>query len=171
MSIITPSIFIAEIAIPQKDNYFMNGGNLQEFIDKYEKRFMIELFGVTFYNEIIAGLGEDPVPEKWQQLVNETDLKEMIANYVYYYWKRDETTQSAGTSEVKTKTDNATSVNSIDKQVRAWNEMVRMVRLFDLSTVTYPNFVRRYWRRYDWSYWFEGCGLPEIYFYINSLGF
>lgn len=169
MSIITPSIFIAEISIPQTANYFENGGNLQEFIDKYEKKFLLELFGVTFYNELIAGLEEDPAPQKWTDLVNTTDLKEMIANYVYWHWKRDETTQSAGTSEVKTKTDNSTPVNSIDKQVRAWNEMVGMVRLFDLSTTTYPNFVRRYWRRYN--SWFHDCEIPRIYYYENSLGF
>jgi len=181
MSIITPSIFIAEISIPQTANYFDNGGNLQEFIDKYEKKFLIELFGVTFYNELINGLTPvpvepptdpetfEPIDPKWTVVVEETDLKQMIANYVYWHWKRDETTQSAGTSEVKTKTDNSTPVNSIDKQVRAWNEMVGMVRLFDLSTETYPDFVRRYWRRYD--SWFHDCDIPRIYYYENSLGF
>lgn len=169
MSIITPSIFIAEIAIPQSTNYFENGGNLQEFIDKYEKRFLIELFGVTFYNEIIAGYGPPATDPKWTALVDDTDLKEMIANYVYWHWKRDETTQSVGISEAKPKAENATVTNSIDKQVRAWNEMVKMVRLFDLSTETYPNFVRRHWRRYD--YWFFECEIPEIYYYQNTLGF
>lgn len=181
MSIITPSIFIAEISIPQTANYFENGGNLQEFIDKYEKKFLLELFGVTFYNELIAGLTPvpvepptdpetfEPIPQKWLDLVNDTDLKAMIANYVYYWWKRDETTQSMGISETKPKAENATVTNSVDKQVRAWNEMVRMVRLFDLSTTTYPNFIRRYWRRYN--YWYHGCDVPEIYYFINSLNF
>jgi len=176
MSIITPSIFIAEISIPQKANPHENGGNLQEFIDKYEKKFLIELFGVTFYNELIAGLALpdiDPEKAKWLAIVNETDLKQMIANYVYWFYKRDETTQSGGISEAKAKAENANVTNSIDKQVRAWNEMVQMVRLFDLSTETYPDFVRREWRWivYDYSYWTGHCGLPRIYFFENSLGF
>lgn len=168
MSIVAPSDFIAEIAIPQTANYFSNGGNLQEFIDKYEKRFLLELFGATFYAELIAGLAVEPKPDPdiWAQLVDETDLKQMICNYVYYWYKRDETTQSVGTGESKNKTDNATPVNSKDKQCRAWNEMANMVRFFDLSTVTYPNWVRRNWRRY--SYWVRGCGIPEIYYNINE---
>lgn len=166
MSIITPSIFKAEIAIPQTANYHENGGNLQDFIDKYEKRFLIELFGVVFYNEIKAGLALDPIPEKWTALTDETDLKEMIANYVYYWYKRDETTQSMGISEAKPKAENATVTNSKDKQERAWNEMVRMVRLFDLDLTVYPNFVCRYWRRYN--NWYYGCDISDIYYPINE---
>jgi len=172
MSIITPSIFVGDIDIPQSANYHENGGNLQYFIDKYEKKFLIELFGVIFYNEMINGLALpdiDPDKAKWVAIVDETDLKEMIADYVYYQWKIDETTQSTGISEVKPKAENANVTNSIDKQVKIWNEMVGMVRLFDLSTTTYPNFVRKYWRR--WNNWFFECDVPEIYYHKNTLGF
>jgi len=168
MSIVAPSDFIAEIAIPQSANYFANGGDLQQFIDKYEKKYLIELFGVTFHNELIAGLAIEPKPDPdiWAQLVSETDLKQMIANYVYYWYKRSEYTQSAGVGEVKPKTDNSTQSTSSLKMVRAWNEMAEMTRLFDLSTDTYPTFVRRHWRQYD--RWFYGCYVPDIYFNINT---
>lgn len=172
MPIITPDIFTAEISIPQTGNYHENGGNVQEFIDKYETRFLKELFGVTFYNEFKAGLAVTPtvdIDPIWIALRDETDLKAMIANYVYYWYKRDETTQSMGISEAKPVAQNASVTNSVDKQVRSWNEMVRMVRMFDLSTTDYPNFVRRYWRRYN--SWYSGCEVPEIYYFINSLNF
>lgn len=169
MSIIAPNIFKAEINIAQSENQYVDD-NIQAFIDKYEPKFMREMFGATFYAEIKAGLLEDPIPVKWTELVNETDLKTMIANYVYYWYKRDETTLSAGISEAKPLAQNASVTNSIDKQVRAWNEMVEMVRLFDISTATYPLWERKHWRNYiDWSC---GCDrLNEIYYFKNTLDF
>lgn len=169
MSIIAPSIFVGEITIPQSTNYFENGGNVQYFIDEYEKEFLIKLFGVTFYNELIAGLAEEPIDPKWTALINETDLKKMIAYYVYEKWKVDETTQSFGISEGKPQTENASVTNSVDKQVKIWNKMVNLVRLFDIDTAIYPNFVRRHWRYYD--FWFDGCRVPDIYYHKNTLGF
>lgn len=171
MSIIAPSIFVAEIAIAQSENAYVDD-NIQKFIDKYERKFMLELFGATFYAEILAGLAlldTNPAKAKWISLRDETDLKQMIANYVYYWYKRNETTLSAGISETKPKAQNADVTNSIDKQIRSWNEMVHMVRLFDLSTTVYPNWVRKYWRNYNYNYWWDGCDLAEIYFFKNTL--
>lgn len=172
MSIIAPSIFVAEIAIAQSENPYVDT-NIQSFIDKYERKFLRdELFGATFYAEILSGLAlldTNPAKAKWISLRDETDLKQMIANYVYYWYKRNETTLSAGISEVKPKAQNSDVTNSIDKQVRAWNEMVHMVRLFDLSTTTYPNWVRKYWRNY--GCWYYGCEISEIYYFKNTLDF
>ncbi len=168
MSIITPSIFVAEIAVPQSGNYFENGGNLQAFIDKYERKFMLALFGVTFYDEIKAGLAEDPIPTKWSNLVSD-DLKLAIANYVYWHWKRDETTQSVGISETKPKAENSSVTNSEVKQVRAWNEMVDYARGLNLDVEVYPNWTKSYWRNY--GYWYIGCEVSDIFYYQNSLNF
>jgi len=164
-TIISPAIFKGEITIAQTENNFMVT-NVQEFIDKYEPKFLKKLLGVTLANDFVNGLAVEPIEAKWLALRDETDLKEMIANYVYYFYKRDETTQSGGISEVKPKGANSTVTNSIDKQVRAWNEMVGMTRLFDLDTTVYPDYVRVYWRR-----WYRGCEVDDIYYPINSLNF
>lgn len=171
MSIITPAIFKGEITIAQTENNFM-ATNVQDFIDKYEPKFLKKLLGVVLAKYFVEGLSVTPstdIDPKWITLRDETDLKAMIANYVYYWYKRDETTQSSGISEVKPVGMNSSVTNSIDKQVRAWNEMVGMTRLFDLDTTVYPDFVRVYWRRY--GLWYRGCEIDDIYYPINSLNF
>ena len=168
MSIITPRIFKAEITISQKSNPYMSD-NIQEFIDKYERKFLLELFGVIFYTEFMTALNTPPTDEKWYSLADNADLKLMIANYVYYWYKQDETTQSMGISEAKPKAENASVTNSISKQVRTWNEMVRMVRLFDLDTTIYPDFVKRVWYGTQWDYFYYVQNrIPEIYKYKNT---
>lgn len=46
-----------------------------------------------------------------------------IANYVYYWFIRNQHTQTASMGEVKSKTENAEISNPSLKMVRAWNEM------------------------------------------------
>lgn len=169
MSIIVPNDFKGENTIAQV-NGSVGGVNstLQGFIDKYEPKFLRELLGTVLANEFVAGLQEDPIPQKWIELRDETDLKPMLIDYVYYWYIRNEVTSTAGMGEVKGKTDNATRTSSSDKMCRAWNEMYMMARFFDLSTDIYPNFTRQYWRNY--YNWFYGCGISNIFYPINGYG-
>lgn len=169
MSIIVPNDFKGENTIAQV-NGTVGGVNstLQGFIDKYEPKFLRELLGTVLANEFVAGLAVTPVEDidpKWIALRDETDIKQMIIDYVYFFYMRNQTTSTAGMSEVKGKTDNATPVNSVFKQDRAWNEMANMARFFDLDVAVYPDFNRVHWRRY--SYWRYGCGVSEIYYNIG----
>jgi len=172
MSIITPSIFAGgEQAIAQLSNAGVNQ-NVQSFIDEYEPEFLKELLGVDLYNEFVAGLAVTPVEDidpKWIALRDEMDLKLMIKCYVYYWYMTNLTTTSAGTSEVKANNENSTPTNNDDKNVKAWNKMAKKTRLFDLSTDVYPSFVRVWWNSFDW--WYPSCGISEIYYYKNTLGF
>ena len=178
MSIIVPSDFKGENYIAQIGaNVGGVNTTVQYFIDKYENKFLDELLGTTLASEFRAGLVHvevdpptdpityEPIDEKWIALRDETNLKPMLIDYIYFFYTRFQTTQSAGMSEVKGKTDNATPVNSTFKCERAWNEMAHMARLFDLDTAVYPGFVRVYWRR--WSTWRYGCMISEIYYNIS----
>jgi len=167
-TIIAPTDFTAELTIAQTENQYMIG-NVQEFIDKYEPKFLRALLGLTLANEFAAGREADPVEAKWTNLANNADLIDMLKSYIYYWYKRDESTKSMGISEAKPKAENATTTNSINKQVRAWNEMVELARSFDLDLTIYPNWHRQYWER---SYnWHSRCGVNEIFYHINSLNF
>jgi len=172
MSIVIPSDFKGENTIAQVPaNVGGVSTTVQDFINKYEKKFLLELLGATLYAEFIAGLALpdiDPLKAKWVALRDETDLKPMIIDYVYYYYMLNQATSTAGIGEVKGKTDNATPVNNMAKMVRSWNEMVGMARLFDLSTTDYPDWNRVYWR-----HWWFGCGwhISEIYQFKNTLDF
>lgn len=177
MSIITPIDFKGERVIGQVENATVRA-NVQWFIDKYEPDFLKKLLGLTLYQEFITGLTPvpvepptipptyEPIDPKWLSLRDETDLKQMLIDYVYYWYQRNNATNTGGVGEVKPKADNANSVSPAQKMVTAWNEMAEMARLFDLDTATYPNWHRVYWRN-----WFFGCNwhLPEIYRNINTM--
>lgn len=178
MSIITPADFKAENAIAQREQPAV-AALIQDFIDKYEPLFLKKLLGIDLYDQFVAGLIPvpvdpptdpatfEPIDPKWLYLRDETAIKPMLVNYIYYYYLRNQSTLSAGISEVKPKAENARPVSSVDKQVRAWNEMVLAVRPFTLDVSVYPSYERPEFHRY--RYWYSGCPVSDIYFTINSL--
>lgn len=178
MSIITIADFRGEQNVAQQSNAGVRE-NVQGFIDKYEPIFLKKLLGSALANEFVAGLvpvpvepATDPVTfeptdPKWLFLRDDTDLKPMLVDYVYYWYIRDQVTFTAGTGEVKAKNENSVRVSSVDKQVKAWNEMVSMARGFDLDVAIYPDYTKPYWNR--WHSWDYGCPVNEIYYPINSL--
>jgi hypothetical protein len=52
-----------------------------------------------------------------------TNKKSLIANYVYYWYQRNNHTQTTTTGEVKPANENSTVASPAVKMVRAWNEM------------------------------------------------
>lgn len=169
MSILKPSDFNGgEQAIADLSNEGARQ-NLQAFIDEYEIVFLRELLGLSLANEFYAAINiTDPAPDqKWIDLRDTTDIKPMLKCYVYYWFIRNKITLTTGTGEVKAKNENSTITFSGDKLVRAWNKMSNKARLFDISTVDYPTYVRPYWGRF--YRWYNGCGISEIYYPINTM--
>lgn len=166
MSIVAPIDFKGQALIAQIENSDVYD-NVQYFIDVYEPKFLKELLGLDLFTEFEAGLAEETIDTKWISLRDETDLKQMIVYYVYWFIQENDITTTVGTGESKLRKDNAQAANPLQKMVRNWNDMVEDVRLFDLDTETYPNWHRVYWRN-----WFCGCNwrLPEIYQFKNQLG-
>lgn len=166
MTIIAPSDFKAQNSIAQRETPPV-AALIQEFIDKYEPMFLKKLLGLSLYNELTTGLATNPIDPKWTALRDDTEIKPMLVDYIYYWYLRNQTTLTGGVSELKPKAENAVPVSNVDKQVRAWNEMVLMARPFRLDVAVYPNYVRP--NLYRYSYWFHGCEVSDIYFTINSL--
>lgn len=178
MSIITPTDFTGQYLIAQIEQEDVSN-SVKEFIDKYEPIFLRELLGFELASEFITGLipipvdpptippTYEPVDPIWIALRDEMGLKEMLKAYVYWFYQEDNVTSTVGTGEGKLKKDNAAAASPLAKMTRNWNEMVNEVRFFDLSTETYPSYVRVYWRN-----WWCGCNwrLPEIYKFKNQLG-
>lgn len=64
-----------------------------------------------------------PLPEPAG--VTTSDIKQsLIANYVYFYWMKDQYTQTVGLGEVASKAENAELANPAAKMILAWNEMI-----------------------------------------------
>lgn len=73
-----------------------------------------------------------------------TDKKSLIANYVYYWYMRNNHTQTATTGETKAANENSTIANPALKLVRAWNEMsvwiCELVDYLDAKKDNYPEW-------------------------------
>lgn len=130
MQLIDITYFVGEINVANTDQLPVRE-RLELFIKKYEKRFLTQLLGEAVYNEFMTGLQVIPVLQKWEDLKDklvDDDTKESpVANYVYYFYMRDNYTQTVGVGEVKAKAENSVMSNNDAKMVRAWNEMVLWV--------------------------------------------
>lgn len=167
MSLIDATYFKGEILVAQRSQPEVQEA-LQSFIDKYEPKILNVLMGASFYALFKAGLLEDPIDDRWISLRDGTDLKQIIANYVYFWYIRNQATQTVGVGEVKPSTDNAILTSATDKTVRAWNEMVDMCRDFTLDTTIYPEWTSTYHALSDGCLYGNYC-YPDIFNKINSL--
>ena len=104
------------------------------FIAKYESEFLKKLLGKELADAFRAGLKEDPISEKWgklKSLLIDEELKiSPIANYVYYWYKRNASSTSTSLGEVKANQSYAINVSEANKMVRAYNEMCDQIEEF-----------------------------------------
>ena len=138
--LINEEYFKGEIVIPNL-NSVGNGissqiasSNLElrlSFIDQYEKRFLVSLLGRCCADEFYKEIEKGELSGKWldlkNKLVDETLKISPIANYVYYWYRRNDVSITTGIGEMETDSDNSVRVSSALKMCRAWNEMVEWV--------------------------------------------
>ena len=138
--LINEEYFKGEIVIPNL-NSVGNGissqiasSNLElllSFIDKYEKRFLVSLLGRCCADEFYKEIEKGELSGKWldlkNKLVDETLKISPIANYVYYWYRRNDVSITTGIGGMETDSDNSVRVSSALKMCRAWNEMVEWV--------------------------------------------
>lgn len=179
MSLIDKSYFTKNLHIGDLSNVLDGTPTmLDAYITRYEKEYLIKLLGQDLYAEFVAGLEEDPVPQKWidlkNEIVDETFKVSPIANYVYCKWQYQNYTKNVGIGQVKNKAENAVVVRPYDMQVMAWNDMVDMgkdVLKFVYSNITdYPSYSGHegiYLGSLFGNYC--GCYTPELFSYKNTL--
>lgn len=177
MSLIDASYFVNELDIPGQSNTVDSTGSaLSSFIVKYETRYLKELLGLELYAEFQAGLLVDPIEQKWidlrNALRNETTKESPIANYVYYWWMRNNVSHTASIGEVVPVAENSQRTSPVGKMVRAWNEMVNLNReIVPTMDANYLSYTPIYGWQNGWyldgQYW--GVHNPEIFYYQNTL--
>lgn len=178
MRIITANAFTAELNIAGVDNPTIN--RLNEFIDKYTKKFLKQLYGDNMGNLFISALNEQPpisAGNRFYDLAQDSDLQNSLACYVYYWFQRDNVSFSSSQGEKRAKASNSTDVEMGYKVSRAWNEMVDYCRNVNVDATVFPEYVKYNWyycngtrwydRGYSAVYQFEQP--REIYFPINPL--
>lgn len=81
--------------------------------------------------------------------------KSPIANYVYYWFMRNNATQTTAMGEVAANNENAVNVSGEKKMVRAWNDMIHVIR--ELQEYLYSNRVLYNWdhNRFHYRHYFR----------------
>ena len=138
--LINEEYFKGEIIIPNLNsvgNGISNqiaGSNLEllkSFIAKYEKRFLVSLLGKDCADEFCGEIEKEELSGKWldlkNRLVDEALKLSPIANYVYYWYRRNDVSITTGVGEMETDSDNSVRVPPALKMCKAWNEMVEWV--------------------------------------------
>ena len=106
--------------------------NLQEYIDKYEKRYLIDLLGATLGNDFITDVqlgGGVPTLQNFIDIFNPIELdysleiiqsdgiKEMLKGFIYYEYLKDQVAQVTAVGMVTPKGENSERVNTLFTQM------------------------------------------------------
>jgi hypothetical protein len=140
--------------------------NLDYFIAKYEQDYLLKAIGYPLLKLFNADAYPVPVTPRFIDLLNGADFTDKcgnlkhwiglkvegqtpIANYIWWWYQRDNVTLSSSMGELKGKAENAGSASIVMKQYRAWNEMSTITDLLreflkyktnDDATPAYPEF-------------------------------
>lgn len=168
MSLIDQTYFVGDLTIAGRNKPEV-AERLTLFIEKYEDEFLRDVFGFSFYKALKSQWANYPtVDQRWLDLFDgkeyeysgrskqyrgllfeNTDgfssgtgqMMSPVANYVYWHWLKDQTTQTVGLGEVSSKSENASLVSPATKMVRAWNEMSEWVdELYYFMQTNYADY-------------------------------
>lgn len=151
-NIIDYTYFINEINVPIQSRTELNGA-INQSIALYEDQILRLLLGYKLWKEMKAAYDASvaeiptPLPEKWDRFINGAEFEykvngetvldkwiglkntskiSLIANYVYFFHRRNNVSQNNGIGETISNAENATVVSPYAKCVNAWNTMVDM---------------------------------------------
>lgn len=145
-NIIDQTYFVREIMVAGVERPTVSD-TLCKFINEYEPRFLKKALGYEFYKLFNTALQSNPTSGRWYDLVvgadftmgstlyewsglkNSTIKESIIANYVYFYYMRNEMSQTAVMGEVRTNTENAIRSTPASKMAKAWNDTARQVHI------------------------------------------
>jgi hypothetical protein len=169
------SYFVGETFLP---NATANTNNINVFIKKYEQIWLNKVLGIAFAKLFIDGLANNPVDARWTALKLggmytyngvdglwlgfSNDTKQSpLANFVYYWYMRDQATQTTSGGETKASAENSKTVSSLTKMARAWNEMcdwqVNLICYLLANRNTYSEFIfdpNDFWQ-FRYNAWYE----------------
>lgn len=114
---------------------------LQNYIDKYEKRYLIELFGAKLYDEFISDLNILNVPVSpnflkvynpfyenvtFRQLIISEGIIEMLKGFVYFEYSKDLINQMTPYGNVRPVSENSEPVSTLYSMIYArYNEAIK----------------------------------------------
>jgi hypothetical protein len=138
--LIDKSYFVGELNIPGAGDEAVED-RLNYFIKIYEPELLRTLVGYELFKAFMAGYKTE---QKYKDLLNGKEYTDsngklqkwdglriidgsmklsLVANYIYWFWQKDQFTLSSGVGEVKPKAKNAVSDSPANKMIAAWNKI------------------------------------------------
>lgn len=126
---------------------------LQDYIDKYEKRYLIELFGANLYTEfesdLLANVPQSPNFLKvfnpfyenltFRQLIISDGIKEMLKGFIYFEYSKDLINQMTPYGNVRPISENSEPVSTLYSMIYTrYNEAIRSYKA--IQTYIQVNF-------------------------------
>lgn len=106
--------------------------DLEDYIDRYEREYLIELLGVTEYNSFISDLsGGVPVSANYLTIFNPlaveirdqnvvtNGIKEMLKGLVYFHWVRDNMVGQTTGGSKRTESDNSVNISATSALIQS----------------------------------------------------
>lgn len=105
---------------------------LQWYIDKYEKHYLLMLLGVEEYDKFVADLVvRVPVSPEWvvifdpltetisRQLITSRGMKEMLKGLIYFHYVRDNMVKQTTTGNVRTSSENGENISATSSLIQS----------------------------------------------------
>jgi len=121
---------------------------LQDYIDKYEKRYLIELFGANLYDEFISDLDTNNIPQSpnflkvfnpfyenltFRQLIISEGIKEMLKGFIYFEYSKDLINQMTPYGNVRPISENSEPVSTLYSMIYArYNEAIKSYKAIQM---------------------------------------
>jgi len=138
--------------------------NIQAYIDKYEKRYLIELLGATLYADFIANQVDpefvkiiDPFDEDHDFCIISSDgIKSMLLGFVYFEYLKDLTNQITPVGNVRPVGENSADVSTLYTMMYGrYNDSIRTYRAIQYYICVGTEFVYNDYNgvRKELAYW------------------
>lgn len=136
--LIDSSYFIRGIAIPNVGNNNPNKYALDQvnsLISKYEEQVLVSLLGRDLYHLLLTEDSDRMIDLMYGDLSSKTDwngilfrLTSLIADYVYYFYQENNSSQTTGIAVKRPKSEAGVTVAPLEKMVNAWNDFSKKSR-------------------------------------------
>ncbi len=133
--------------------------DLQSYIDKYHRHYLIRLFGIVLYDLFIADLDVNGVPQTQRftdvyvafttqtngEFCDSEGMVEMIKAFIYFHYQRDMVVKATTVGPKRTKSENSVNLDNVSSDLTTrYNEGVNSFdciqkKMKDDST-TYPEY-------------------------------
>jgi len=130
--------------------------SLQNYLDKYERHYLIRLLGGDLYTSFIADLDGSGVPQNPDYLAfynafiyegnccESQGIKEMLKAFIYFHYIRDTYTRATTTGPKRSKGENSENLDRVAHDTQRYNEGVEsfecIQRFICNNRETYPTY-------------------------------